>query len=312
MIYTNFDIDELRRKFKCCGKPSFEEELPETVVEGRFIILDDVLYVGHEGVWVSLGATPLSGTVDTLTYWDSASTLGSVTLGSGLDLTAGTLSVTGGSTGLEALDEGNGIGWRLIGRDAANYGNVGLNAIDFSYSNSASGTRGATGTSSFAIGSNTTSSGDWSFASGVDNESSGYCSSSFGEGNVATTDYTFSTGLLCSATGSNTFVSGLRCSADSFSSAVFGLNPTLPVGQNPTNYIATDELFKIGNGVNSSNRSDALVIYKNGVQQWGGITGTALEAVTAQDGMLAYVNATSAVFTSIGFWARENGTWNKL
>lgn len=35
-------------------------------------------------------------------------------------------------TGLEALDEGNGIGWRLIGRNPMEYENIGKNAIDFS------------------------------------------------------------------------------------------------------------------------------------------------------------------------------------
>ena len=73
------------------------------------------------------------------------------------------------STGLEALDEGNGIGWRLIGRDPLNYGNVGLNATDFSFSTTPTNTLGATGDRAFTIGSNTLASGVNAFSGGSDN-----------------------------------------------------------------------------------------------------------------------------------------------
>jgi len=48
------------------------------------------------------------------------------------------------------------------------------------------------------------------------------------------------------------------------------------------------------------------------VQVHGGITGANASLLTAEDGMLFYVTATDATFTSIGFWARENGAWVKL
>jgi len=57
-------------------------------------------------------------------------------------------------TGLEAINEGNGIGWRLIGRDADNYGNIGEDAIDFSYSDSISTERGSTGKYAVTFGYN--------------------------------------------------------------------------------------------------------------------------------------------------------------
>lgn len=57
-------------------------------------------------------------------------------------------------TGLEAIDEGNGVGWRLIGRDPDNYGNIGLNAIDFSNSDAVSTERGSTGENSITFGNN--------------------------------------------------------------------------------------------------------------------------------------------------------------
>ena len=43
-----------------------------------------------------------------------------------------TTSNTTEPSGLEAIDEGNGIGWRLIGKDPANYANIGENAVDLS------------------------------------------------------------------------------------------------------------------------------------------------------------------------------------
>ena len=57
-------------------------------------------------------------------------------------------------SGLEAIDEGNGTGWRLIDRDPANYGNIGSNAVDFSDSDEATNTNGAVGSRSFVTGKN--------------------------------------------------------------------------------------------------------------------------------------------------------------
>jgi hypothetical protein len=53
------------------------------------------------------------------------------------------------STGLERINEGNGDGWRLIGRNANNYGNIGFNAVDFSLSENPSTLYGAKGKYSF-------------------------------------------------------------------------------------------------------------------------------------------------------------------
>lgn len=92
------------------------------------------------------------------------------------------LSSSGGGTptGLEALDEGNGIGWRLIGRDPANYGDIGLNAVDLSYNDNASTTRGATGEASFAEGAN--------------NSAQGFASHAEGSNSLAQADYSHAEG----------------------------------------------------------------------------------------------------------------------
>ena len=59
--------------------------------------------------------------------------------------------------GLEDIDEGNGIGWRLKDRDPDNYGNIGENAIDLSITTFPNTNRGATGDSAFAVGGSTLS-----------------------------------------------------------------------------------------------------------------------------------------------------------
>lgn len=52
---------------------------------------------------------------------------------------------------MEAIDEGNGTGWRLIGKDIEYYGDIGLNAVDLSES-WFPGDFGALGQNSFAAG----------------------------------------------------------------------------------------------------------------------------------------------------------------
>ena len=65
---------------------------------------------------------------------------------------SGMLPASAGS-GLESVTEVS-QGWRLIGRNPANFGNIGLGSIDFSSSSGVSSTRGPTGQYSMAIGNN--------------------------------------------------------------------------------------------------------------------------------------------------------------
>lgn len=57
---------------------------------------------------------------------------------------------------LEKIQEDSKIGWRMFGRVPANYGDIGQGAIDFSQSTEATDANGATGSDSFAAGTNTT------------------------------------------------------------------------------------------------------------------------------------------------------------
>ena len=87
---------------------------------------------------------------------------------------------------LEKITEGGNTGWALLNRTSANYGNIGTNAIDISISNSASGTKGATGNNAFASGLNTTANGLYSSAFGLGTIANGSANTAIGQYNVGT------------------------------------------------------------------------------------------------------------------------------
>ena len=161
-------------------------------------------------------------------------------------------------TGIEALDEGNGTGWRLKGKLANSYGNIGANAVDLSNSTSTSSTRGARGSNSFAAGQNTVASGNMSAAFGYENQATGFSATALGYrtiagavGNVAVGSYNIGGGV-----------------AGNF-------DPENPV-------------FEVGNGLSGGARSNALTVLQNGKVGIGKNTG--------MDGILEIVgNSTGTV-----------------
>jgi hypothetical protein len=217
-------------------------------------------------------------------------------------------------SGLEAIDEGNGIGWSLIGRNPDYYGNIGKNAVDFSsyYLSSPSTTRGATGSRSTAMGVNTTASGNSSTALGINTEASGNSSTALGNYTRATAQNstsigydTTASGLTSLAMGNQTTASGenstamgrstiasgwgstalgIQTLASDFYSTALGFatqasgenstvmgyntiaddNYSTVIGKFNDNTTSTTTLFQIGNGINSSNRGNALTVLQNG------------------------------------------------
>lgn len=133
-------------------------------------------------------------------------------------------------TGLESITENTQQGWRLIGRDPANYGDTGINAIDFSFSGSPSITIGATGDQSVSFGDGHTVSGFGAFSDGFQNTASntyshafgqngnagGYSSFTFGLDNIATGDYCWAIGDTNQALGNNDRVFGAFNIGNSF------------------------------------------------------------------------------------------------
>ena len=108
------------------------------------------------------------------------------------------------------------------------------------------------GSRSVAFGSNTMASGDLSTA--------------FGSGNVAS--------------GNRSNVFGAENTAGSMYETVFGPY-AINAGGDPENWVATDRLFAIGNGISNASRSDAFTILKNGLAR---LPSTTIAMIDAADG----------------------------
>lgn len=148
-----------------------------------------------------------------------------------VDANAGTAS-----TGLEQLNEGNGNGWRLIGQDVNNFGNIGNNAVDLSTTTFPNTTYGATGNSSFtagivttasgfgatALGNGSSASGENAFAAGGASTASGESSTALGRSTIASGDYSFAVGENSDATAESASAFGANSIASGFSSFAVG------------------------------------------------------------------------------------------
>jgi hypothetical protein len=110
--------------------------------------------------------------------------------------------------GLEAIDEGNGIGWRLAGNNPDYYGNIGLNAVDLSYNPTDSTVRGATGAYAIAMGKNTEAMGEYAVAMGRSTEAQGNFSFAFGDESEAQGNNSIAMGVDAYASGDNAIAMG--------------------------------------------------------------------------------------------------------
>ena len=137
---------------------------------------------------------------------------------------------------------------------------TGTNASAMGQSTTASGSRStamgysttASGNQSTAMGSSSTASGSRSTAMGQSTTASGYASTSMGS-------LTTASGIVSTAMGDNTTVSD-------FASLVIGqYNSTgSSVTNNATSFSTSNTAFVIGNGADSSNKSDAFKVMFNG------------------------------------------------
>jgi hypothetical protein len=149
----------------------------------------------------------------------------------------------------------NGItGQRLLISNASNHGDIGFNAIDLSYSEFSSNTKGATGSYSFATGYQTIAFGFFSTAIGEETEasgnrtlasgyqtiasgnrstaigntttSSGYSSTAMGNGSIASGTNSTAMGNGTTASGTNSIAMGNSTTASGATSAAMGINTT--------------------------------------------------------------------------------------
>jgi len=136
----------------------------------------------------------------------------------------------------------------------------------------------ASGIYSTAMGRHTIASGGHSTAMGFYTTASGYMSTAMGQGPTASGDYsiamgnsTTASGIISTAMGNQTTASGGNSTAMGFHTTANSYCQTV-VGQwnysndthNKTEWVETEPLFVIGNGINYSDHSNALTVLKNG------------------------------------------------
>lgn len=172
-------------------------------------------------------------------------------------------------------------GYRLVDAPATNHGNIGDDAIDLSFQESTSEIKGATEAGAFASGYSTEASGEYSVAFGYTTKASDTYATSFGAYTEASGYASSSFGIDTKALGYYSSALGRATTAESYLQTTIGGYNTARFGASST-FVATDPLFIIGNGTNSNNKSDALVVLKNGNTE---INGTlTIDALNDDDG----------------------------
>ncbi|MDC9721992.1 MAG: hypothetical protein PSN34_04370 [Urechidicola sp.] len=119
------------------------------------------------------------------------------------------------------------------------------------------------GVVSMAIGFDNEADGDFSVAIGQSTEANGERSITLGHETYANGYSSLATGYVSLANGDVSSTLGFSNTAESYAQTSLGMNSTIVTGT-VDSYVATDRLFVVGNGINGSNRSDAVVVLKNG------------------------------------------------
>ncbi len=232
-------------------------------------------------------------TTDNFTLPISRGTANQILSTDGAGATSWVTASSGGASELEKITEGNKTGYRILGRDPARYGDIGINAVDFSVSNGTSTSRGATGTMSFAAGDNTTASGEKSVSMGWSNVASGEASSAFGRNNSSSASNTFSAGWanlagfnssvamgsFNSSTGNSSVAMGTSIYAKAYGEVAVGHfnEDYTPVSTTSRNI--NDRAFSVGTGYqyyvpeindNVDVRENGLTVYNSGNTDIGG------------------------------------------
>ena len=167
-----------------------------------------------------------------------------------------TYSISGFSTisPFETIIEGGNTGITRTNRIAANYGNIGQDAVDLSISNYPSTTAGATGFASFAEGFNTQAIGDYSHAEGL--------------GNIAGNAYSHVEGWGNTVNGGAAHAEGRQTTANGYASHAQNIN-TSAIGQyshaGGNNSIASGDTSFIHSTNSSVNGNRSIVLGGSGI-----------------------------------------------
>ena len=165
---------------------------------------------------------------------------------------------------IKAINEGNGVGYVIANRNPLNYDNVGVGAVDFSYSNIASDVFGATGS--------------YSVAGGRYSVASGFGSTVSGEGSMAIGNHSIASGFGSVASGRCSIASGFVSIAKSYAEVAYGVYNTNYTPLSATFFNSLDRVFGVGNGSSDISTSDALIILKNGLTTLPSVTNALIAA----------------------------------
>ncbi|MEN9610285.1 MAG: hypothetical protein RLZZ628_1099 [Bacteroidota bacterium] len=186
---------------------------------------------------------------------------------------------------LEKITQNGNTGYRLLGKSAADYGAIGSNAIDLSYSPGASTTNGATGLNSFTAGYGTTASERYSIAMGSLTTASAPNATAIGYSSIASGEAATAIGYSPAALGTYTTAMGLNVSAKSYGEMAVGLNNTDYTPNSKTTYHINDRAFTIGIGAHAGDKKDGFVLFKNGGAIFGNGNSTQKGKVYIENGL---------------------------
>ena len=180
----------------------------------------------------------------------TSTAMGSNTTASGSVSTALGLNTTASKSGSTAMGSNTAASGNSSTALGANTTASGLVSTAMGASTTASGNR------STAMGDNTIASGNYSIAMGEQSIASGTRSTAMGEGTIAS--------------GTTSTTMGLFTMAKSAYETAIGSYNTDYTPNSETSFDENDRLFVIGNGTSSSNRNNALTMFKNGNAEFDG------------------------------------------
>ena len=122
----------------------------------------------------------------------------------------------------------------------------------------------ASGDYATAFGNHSIASGNNATASGFDAKAEGHHATAFGRSSTATGNSSNAFGRSVTANADYSTAIGYNTNTYSYGETAIGLFNTIYTAIDTNSYNANDRLFVIGNGTSTSNRSDAIVVYKNG------------------------------------------------
>jgi hypothetical protein len=208
----------------------------------------------------------------------------------------------GSASQLEKLTENSKTGHRILGRDAANYGDIGADAIDLSLSASASTTRGATGSYSTATGYNTTASATFSTAMGYNNTASAYSSTAMGNSTTASGQYSTAMGNSTTASGDYSTAMGSSTTASDYYSTAMGYNTTA----------SKQYCIAMGAYSNASAYSSTAIGYTTTASgQYSTAMGNSTTASAFNSTAIGYTTTASGQYsTAMGYYTTASGEYS--